>query len=164
MLGWWQMPGPVEAQAQAVSEGWRHWKTLHLEHKRTAKTRAFISLAVGFAAAFAIRLILLWSYAREAFAGLALAGLLAAARFGRPEGVRIVGQAHVPAQFEKLTQDGVTEALGSIGVSGIDKFLREGGQLRYPNPVRQHGPGWRAEVELPRRVTATQRIARRAPL
>jgi S-DNA-T family DNA segregation ATPase FtsK/SpoIIIE len=158
-LQWWLFPVPVEAHAQAAAEGWRHWRTLHNEHKRTAKNRAIIS-------AFVIGAVYLaggelWLRARAVFLGLAAAGMLAAARFGRPEGVQIVTPAHVPAEFEPLTQDVMTEALGSVGISGIDRFLREGGRLRYPHPVRQDGPGWRAEVELPRGVTATMVIERR---
>ena len=34
----------------------------------------------------------------------------------------------------------------------------------FPSPVREDGPGWRAEVDLPYGVTATQVIERREQL
>ena len=80
--------------------------------------------------------------------------------------MEIVTPHAVPAEFEKLTQDVVLRALGSLGISGIDKYLREGKPTAqfFPHPVRQDGPGWRAEVDLPYGVTATQVIERREQL
>jgi S-DNA-T family DNA segregation ATPase FtsK/SpoIIIE len=158
-LQWWLMPVPVEAHVQAVGEGWRAWRTVHREHKQTAKVRFWISAGVGVAGLFAFGQ--LWIHLRLVAGCVTLAGLFAAARFGRPEGVRIVQAAHVPSELVKLTPEVVSVALGSIGISGIDRHLREGGALNFPHPVRQDGPGWRAEVELPRGVTATMVIERR---
>jgi DNA segregation ATPase FtsK/SpoIIIE, S-DNA-T family len=160
-LHWWLFPVPFDVHADAVRDGWRAWRAVSTDHRRIAKARAWISLAVCFAAAFAVRLLLLWAHGRQVLAGLGVAAMLAGARYGRPEGARIVQAAHVPAEFEPVTQDLITEALASVGISGIDRYLREGKHLRYPHPVRQDGPGWRAEVELPRGVTATMVIERR---
>jgi S-DNA-T family DNA segregation ATPase FtsK/SpoIIIE len=158
-LMWWLMPVPPEAHLAARQEGWRSWKSLHNVHKETTKQRAVISAAVGGAAVLGG--YVLWLHVRWALFLLAGALLLAAARFGRPEGHRIITPARVPSQYEKLTPDVVVRALGSIGISGIDKWLREGRELVFPAPVRQDGPGWRAEVDLPWGVTAEMVIERR---
>jgi S-DNA-T family DNA segregation ATPase FtsK/SpoIIIE len=58
----------------------------------------------------------------------------------------------------------ITRALGSLGIAGIDRWLRDGRALVFPSPVREDGPGWRAEVDLPFGVTAAQVIERREQL
>jgi S-DNA-T family DNA segregation ATPase FtsK/SpoIIIE len=163
-LRWWLSPVPLSAHQQAVKEGWRSWNTLHGVHRKTTKARALISLAVAVAA-FAAGY---WAWEASPLIVYAAGGVLVvtAAIVARPEGTRIVTPYAVPAELEKLTQDVVTRALGSLGISGIDKYLREGkptGQL-FPHPVRQDGPGWRAEVDLPYGVTATMVIERREQL
>jgi S-DNA-T family DNA segregation ATPase FtsK/SpoIIIE len=58
----------------------------------------------------------------------------------------------------------ITRALGSLGIAGIDRWLRDGRELVFPSPVREDGPGWRAEVDLPYGVTAAMVIDRREQL
>jgi len=62
------------------------------------------------------------------------------------------------------TQDVITRALGSLGIAGIDRWLRDGRELVFPSPVREDGPGWRAEVDLPFGVTSEMVIERREQL
>jgi S-DNA-T family DNA segregation ATPase FtsK/SpoIIIE len=158
-LRWWLFPLPPHLHAEAAQESWRAWKSLHAVHQKTAKTRALISAAV--AAGVYVAGAAVWAHARLALIPAALVVALAAARFGRPDGVQIITPAQVPGLYEELTQDVITRALGSLGIAGIDRWLREGRQIIYPHPVRQDGPGWRAEVDLPYGVTATQVIERR---
>lgn len=160
LLHWWLFPVPFDAHASAAAEGWRAWKSLHIEHKRTTKTRAFILGAVAVAVTFISEL--LWMYARPVLLGAAGVVLVAAARFGRPEGVRIVTPARVPAQYEPVTLDVVTRALGSLGNSKIDRWLREGREIDYTGPVREDGPGWKVEANLPYGATAGDVIEKRA--
>jgi DNA segregation ATPase FtsK/SpoIIIE, S-DNA-T family len=58
----------------------------------------------------------------------------------------------------------ITRALGGLGIAGIDRWLRDGHQLVFPSPVREDGPGWRAEVDLPYEVTAAMVTERREQL
>jgi S-DNA-T family DNA segregation ATPase FtsK/SpoIIIE len=159
-LQWWLMPVPAEAQFAAVQESWKAWKSLHMTHRQTAKVRAIISGGVLFAVAFGIDLALALHAAWVLYAAAA-AVVLTAARLGRPDGVRIVRPALVPSQYEKLTQDVIVRALGSLGISKIDQWLREGREIVFPHPVRQDGLGWRAEVDLPFGATATMVMERR---
>jgi S-DNA-T family DNA segregation ATPase FtsK/SpoIIIE len=156
-LRWWLSPVPAAAQVQAAGQGWREWKALHLVHRRTAKVRAWISAGVIIALVTAAETAPRWVlYAAGA------AALIAAAVLGRPEGVRIITPARVPSQYEPLTQDVVTRALGSLGNAKIDRWLREGRQIAFTGPVRQDGPGWRAECDLPYGATAVDVIEKRA--
>jgi S-DNA-T family DNA segregation ATPase FtsK/SpoIIIE len=163
-LRWWLSPVPASAHQQAVSEGWRSWKTVHGVHVKTTKNRALISLAVAAAAAVAGKVA--WSFSPWILYGAAAALVITAAIVARPEGTRIVTPHAVPAELAKLTQDVVVRALGSLGISGIDRWLREGkpADQFFPHPIRQDGPGWRAEIDLPYGVTATQVIERREQL
>ena len=72
-----------------------------------------------------------------------------AGRAGRPAGKPIVTAATLPATVQAPDQDVITRALGSLGIAGIDRWLRDGRPLVFPSPVREDGPGWRAEVDLP---------------
>lgn len=164
-LRWWLSPVPLSAHQQAVSEGWRSWKTVHGVHVKTTKTRGLISLAVGGPAVYLG--ICAWTVSPLILAAAGAVLVVTAALVARPEGARIVTPHAVPSEFAKLTQDVVVRALGSLGLSGIDKFLRDpakdAGQF-FPHPIRQDGPGWRAEIDLPFGVTATQVIERREQL
>ena len=163
-LRWWLSPVPLTAHQQAVSEGWRSWKTVHGVHVKTTGTRGRISLAI--AAGSAIAGYAAWSVSPLIVAAAGAVLVVTAALVARPEGTRIVTPHAAPAGLAKLTQDVVVRALGSLGISGIDRWLREGkpADQFFPHPIRQDGPGWRAEVDLPYGVTATQVIERREQL
>jgi DNA segregation ATPase FtsK/SpoIIIE, S-DNA-T family len=84
------------------------------------------------------------------------------AHAGRPAGKPIVTAATLPATVQAPDQDVITRALGALGIAGIDRWLRDGRPLVFPSPVREDGPGWRAEVDLPFGVTAAMVTERRA--
>jgi len=100
-----------------------------------------------------------WAWALLA-AGLFVAFALA----GRPEGKTITTRAELPAQVQPPTQDVIIRALGSIGIAEINKAIKELAFPPLPAPVREDGPGWRAEVDLPYGVTASMVIDRREQL
>lgn len=159
-LRWWLSPIPASAQVQAVEEGWRAWAALHQIHRMTTKTRAIISAVVLVFGIFLMRLA--WDDMRWALLAAYVVLFGIAASVVRPEGVKIVTPAAIPAQYEPLTQDVVTRALGSLGNAKIDRWLREGRQIAFAGPVRQDGPGWRVEADLPFGVTATDIVEKRA--
>jgi S-DNA-T family DNA segregation ATPase FtsK/SpoIIIE len=70
----------------------------------------------------------------------------------------------LPADVQPPTQDVIVRALGSLGIAEVNKALAAGTFPPLPSPVREDGPGWRAEVDLPYGVTATQVIDRREQL
>jgi S-DNA-T family DNA segregation ATPase FtsK/SpoIIIE len=159
-LRWWLFPVPAAVWADAIADGHRHWHRTKAVHKETTLTRVKISAAV-LAAAWALGAVA-WAWApRWVLFLLAPAAVVVLSRFGRPEGVRIVKPAVVPQAYEVLTQDVIARALASLGIAGINAWIRDGHAIDFASPVRQDGPGWRAEINLPYGVTATQIIDRR---
>jgi S-DNA-T family DNA segregation ATPase FtsK/SpoIIIE len=160
---WWLFPVPPEVYADALADGHRAWHRTAKVHRDVSAARAVISLAVIFAASglftVASRHVPAWGWV---LAGLGVLPVLA--RYGRPSSVRIVGHATVPPEYEALTQDVIARALGSLGLAGINQWIREERKIVFASPVRQDGPGWRAEVDLPYGVTAAQVIERREQL
>jgi S-DNA-T family DNA segregation ATPase FtsK/SpoIIIE len=94
----------------------------------------------------------------------AIALFVAFALAGRPQGATITTRAELPAQVQPPTQDVIIRALGSIGVAEINKAIAAGAFPPLPSPVREDGPGWRAEVDLPYGVTAAMVVDRREQL
>jgi len=87
--------------------------------------------------------------------------LVALGIYGAPADRRaLLTTAVVSAQHTKLTGEIVTRALLALGVGGINARNR----ITFPAPITRDGPGWRAEVDLPYGVTATDVLERRAKL
>jgi DNA segregation ATPase FtsK/SpoIIIE, S-DNA-T family len=163
LLAWWHVPDLHLLESQAAADGLIHEHLrLHKVGRETRKGRGLI-LAVS-AAGVIIALAALTYAPRWAWALLALAVVPALARAGRPAGKPIVTSAVLPAAVQAPSQDVITRAMASLGIPGIDRWLRDGHELAFPAPVREDGPGWRAEVDLPYGVTATQVIERREQL
>lgn len=144
-LHWWLAPVPLAAHTDAAGEGWRAWRTVHTEHKRTAKTRAWISLAVLVPAAVAVTLavaLLPWWW----FIPAAVALLPLLARAGRPEDRRIIRPATVTPRFRKLSADVVLRAYYAAGLGDADKT---GQQITFGGPMSRDGDGSRVLVDLP---------------
>ena len=93
-------------------------------------------------------------------AALALAAL-GFGLLGAPADKPLIGQAVVKTKVVKLTSDIVVRALGSLGIAGINKALANREGIAFPEPIERDGPGFRAVVDLPYGVTATDVIERR---
>jgi S-DNA-T family DNA segregation ATPase FtsK/SpoIIIE len=136
----------------------------HTQRTKTTGNRWKIT-----AAAAAVVLVLMLVLARFApwwgWLLVALGLVVVFARHGqRQAGKPIVHSAVVPSQYEKLTQDIIVRALGSLGLAGIDKVLREGRDIVFVTPVQRDRPGWRVTIDLPWGVVAEEVIARRDKL
>ncbi|WP_084263535.1 FtsK/SpoIIIE domain-containing protein [Actinomadura formosensis] len=81
---------------------------------------------------------------------------------GTPTDRRILDTAVVSTKAPKLTSEIVVRALASLGNAEINKAVGKGGSgITFPAPITRDGPGWRAEVDLPYGVTATDIMERR---
>jgi DNA segregation ATPase FtsK/SpoIIIE, S-DNA-T family len=163
ILAWWHATDLYKLEHEAAADG------LLADHLRLHKQGRETRTARGIILAVAAFIVLVAVVAAVKFAPwLLVAAVLAAipvlARAGRPAGKPAFPSATLPPSVQPPTQDVITRALGSLGISGIDKWLREERPLVFPSPVREDGPGWRAEVDLPFGVTATQVIERREQL
>jgi DNA segregation ATPase FtsK/SpoIIIE, S-DNA-T family len=164
VLAWWHVPDMTRLEHQAAADG---LLSDHLRiHKagreiRTARGAilAACALVVVAAAVIMVRLAPAWAWIL-----LGVVALPLLARAGRPAGKPIVTAATLPAAVQAPDQDVITRALGALGIAGIDRWLRDGRPLVFPSPVREDGPGWRAEVDLPFGVTAAMVTERREQL
>ncbi|HEU5026209.1 MAG TPA: cell division protein FtsK [Spirillospora sp.] len=81
---------------------------------------------------------------------------------GTPTDRRILDTAVVSTKAPKLTSEIVVRALAALGNAEINKAVGKGGAgITFPAPITRDGPGWRAEVDLPYGVTATDIMERR---
>ncbi|MEV4253262.1 cell division protein FtsK [Spirillospora sp. NPDC049652] len=81
---------------------------------------------------------------------------------GTPKDKRVLDTAVVSTKAPKLTSEIVVRALSSLGIAEINKAVgKGGGGITFPAPITRDGPGWRAEVDLPYGVTATDIMERR---
>jgi DNA segregation ATPase FtsK/SpoIIIE, S-DNA-T family len=161
---WWWLLEQHDLRSDAVIAGdAREWRALHREAKETRKIRGLVLLAelVALAAAGAMLAVFGAWWAWSAAGG---AAVLLLARAGRPDGHRIISPAVIPPQYAEPTQDSITEALGSLGIAGINQAIKDGRGIAFVSPVMRDGPGWGVQLDLPRGVTAGHIIARRPEL
>ncbi|WP_030543106.1 FtsK/SpoIIIE domain-containing protein [Streptomyces albus] len=150
---------PVEAKA-AASADIEAWLSLSREHSRRVRPRRVLSAVLaaagavgGAVAAFALPA---WSLGSIGCGALALLGL-AGTQEDKPVVTRYVSVTHLRA----LDSTEVFEALAAIGIGGGPKG-RTG--VSFAAEIQRDGPGWRAEVDLPRGVEATKVLDKRAAL
>jgi DNA segregation ATPase FtsK/SpoIIIE, S-DNA-T family len=164
IIAWWHIPGTAKLESEAAASGLlnEHLR-LHKQGRETRKARGTIlalclaALIVGVVAM--VRFSPWWGWALAAVALFVLSALA-----GRPQGKTITTRAQIPAQVQPPTGDVIFRALGSLGIAQISRALADRSMPPLPAPVREDGPGWRAEIDLPYGVTATQVIERREAL
>ncbi len=97
-----------------------------------------------------------------------VSGLLAVVVFGlagRVPDKPLLDRAVVVPKAAKLTSDVVVRALSVLGIGGITQALgKNQNAIVFTAPISRDGPGWRAEVDLPPGVTATEVVERRDKL
>jgi S-DNA-T family DNA segregation ATPase FtsK/SpoIIIE len=164
ILAWWHIPGATKLEWEAAAKGsLNDHLRLHKQGRETRKARGTIlAFCLVLLAAAVVAMVLLapwWGW------GLAAVVLYASfALAGRPNGKTITSKAVLPSDVAPPTADVIVRALGAMGISQINAAIKDGPPINFPSPVREDGPGWRFEVDLPYGVTATQIIERREQL
>lgn len=126
------------------------------------KNRAIGSLAALVAAG--IGSVVAWAFWPPAPLLELAAGVVALVWNGRPVGAPfIVDRTVTPTTVARLTSDVVARALASLGISELRKAV-ERRELAFTAPIVRDGQGWRAEIDLPHGVTATDVIEKRPEL
>ena len=164
LISWWHIPGTTRLEWDAAANGLltQHLQ-LHRAGKETRRARGTIlALCLAGLAAAAVALARFGPWWSWVPLGLVLFAAFALA--GRPQGTTITTRAEIPAQVQPPTQDVIIRALGSIGIAEINKAIAGAAFPPLPSPVREDGPGWRAEVDLPYGVTAAMVVDRREQL
>ncbi|WP_344289448.1 FtsK/SpoIIIE domain-containing protein [Streptomyces synnematoformans] len=149
---------PVQAKA-ATSADVEAWLMLSREHSRRVRPRRITSAVVGGLGTVAgLSFTLLapwWLLAPAGTAALALLGLA-----GRDPDKPVVTHYVAVDRLKALTSTEVFEALEAIGITG----RRGRGGVEFAAEVQRDGPGWRAEVNLPRGVEASSVLEKRSAL
>lgn len=86
---------------------------------------------------------------------------------GTPADKPLLDTAVVMHSAQPLTSEEVIRALSVLNIAGINRALKAGdnGKRWFPAPIsRENGTGWRADIELPRGVTATEVVEKREEL
>lgn len=112
-------------------------------------------VALGTVAALAVPPVALWGAGAAAVAGLGLAG--------KPADKPLATRAVVKVRLQPLTSPMVERALSRIGIAALSSGKPED-RVNWPSPIREDGPGWLAEVDLPGGVTAAEVCERRDKL
>lgn len=153
-------------KAAAASSRTSEYMMLSRQHTARIRARVGTSLAVAVATLVTAAIVLptapaaaLWG---GVWAGLSLLGLLGR----KPDAKPLIDRAVLPSQVEKLTSDAVLKALGSLGISEITRALtaKADEEIGFTAPITRDGPGWRAEVNLPRGVVVTDVLDKRDKL
>ena len=166
IIAWWHVPDLYQLEHQAAADG---LLTDHLRiHKQGRETRTARGIDPGCLRRRSRRPRWPAGQPVRALVGVGRCSALVAvpvlARHGRPAGKPIVAAGGPAGRGAGADQDVITRALGALGIAGINRWLRDGRALVFPSPVREDGPGWRAEVDLPYGVTAAMVIDRREQL
>ncbi|WP_215548655.1 cell division protein FtsK [Amycolatopsis sp. CA-230715] len=90
--------------------------------------------------------------------------LTAVGWWGAPADKPVAGRAVDSDKAPKLTSAMIEDALGALGIAGINQALAKGRGIAFPSPIVRDGPGWRADIDLPPGVTAGDVIDRRERL
>lgn len=149
---------PVEVKA-ATEADIEAWLSLSREHSRRVHPRRVMSAVVGgtttLAGTVAAFVLPAWELGAAGIGTTALLGLAGAVQ-DRPLITRYVAVNTLRA----LTSTEVFDALEAIGIGG--KKGKSG--VEFAAEVQRDGPGWRAEVDLPKGVTADKVLEKRAEL
>lgn len=135
---------------------------LKLSRQRDQRVRARLAVFVPALILCLVGAVIVWFTAPDYIlwsAGLVLVAL--AGVLGRPPDRRLLDRAVVPTRAAKLTSDVVLRAMTSLGIGQINEAARAGGGVSFPAPIVRDGPGWRATMDLPYGVTATDVLERR---
>lgn len=135
---------------------------LKLSRQRDARVRIRLPLAVTGVVLAGVGVVLGWSLLPGWLPWTGLVALVAVLGvYGAPADRRaVLDTAVVSTKHAKLTSEIVTRALQSLGIGQINPRTR----ITFPAPIVRDGPGWRAEVDLPYGVTATDVLERRDKL
>lgn len=127
---------------------------------RTAMTIVAVLVLVGLLAAVLLAAPVLVQIvaAASVLGGL---GIL-----GRNPDKPIAGRAVDATKEPRLTSDLIVDALGTLGVGDLNKAITKHGAkaIAFVSPIVRDGAGWRAEIDLPAGVTASEVIDKRDKL
>ena len=164
-IAWWWVAEQTYLRVQAVASNEpRTWESLHKRAREARLVRGFVLLGEVAAAAIFAGIITAYVPWAWAIVGCVVIPLLAWA--GHPADKPILESAVVPSHLEPVTRDLIVHALGTLGISELNKALgkdRENAVVFF-DPIVRDGEGWLARMDLPHGVTASQVSEKREEL
>jgi len=133
---------------------------------RRVRWRAMVTVALVLTLALAVTALTLLTPTGVQYATLA-ALVVVLGGLGAPADKPLLRTAVVRRDAAPLTSAEVFSALAALNIKGINDAIRRGdtGKKWFTAPIsRENGTGWRAEVELPRGVTASTVVDKREEL
>ncbi|MCA1654938.1 MAG: cell division protein FtsK [Pseudonocardiaceae bacterium] len=138
---------------------------LKLSRQRDLRVRSRSGMAALVAAVVISAAVVGWLLTPPWVHALAVVVLVAGlGMVGRAPDARLLGTAVIATKRQKLTSVVVVRALMALGIGQINQTSKAGGGITFPSEIVRDGPGWRAEVDLPYGVTATDVLERRDKL
>ncbi|MGO1057466.1 DUF3631 domain-containing protein [Crossiella sp. CA198] len=171
LRGWWRWLADAEAKPLRLAAVHAADAQTYLRLSAQRNTRVGTRLLVTGAALAAVFIgwfllpgdAPLWT--RWEIWGLTLAALLGLGVAGSPADKPIATRAVVSTQVAKLTSEVIVRALTVLGLGGITSALSKNpNAITFAAPITRDGPGWRADIDLPPGVTATEVADKRAKL
>lgn len=167
--GWARWAFDTEARELRLSaaNSSRTSEYMMLSRQHTSRVRSRVSASLVMAVAGLITAAIVVPAAPVSLLiGSAMAGMSLLGMLGRKPDQPLIDRAVLPTRVEKLTSENVLAALGSIGISAINRALdgKGGEEIGFTAPITRDGPGWRAEISLPRGVVASDVMERRDKL
>lgn len=138
---------------------------LTTKRDRRVRWRGMVTLALMVALAIAVGALMLAPVAAQYTTLTVL--VMALGFLGASPDKPLLGTAVVRHDAAPLTSAEVFTALAALNIKGINDAIRRGdnGSRWFTAPiVRENGTGWRADVELPRGVTASTVVDKREEL
>lgn len=162
IVRWWHIPHASELEFRAARAGLiNDHLRIHKASKETRKIRG-IYIAAATAAVLLAGAAMWMLTPHWIWLPLAAAATFPLGRIGAPRNKPIIHKAALPAHVQPPTPDIITAALGSLGITGINQAIKDGGNLRFVTDVHRDGEGWRTDLDLPYGVTVKMILARRA--
>lgn len=157
------LEGEPVRQATVRTEDAEAYLRLSRQRDRRVRWRGMVGVFVLGALAVAIVTVALAPNWAQWTAGIIMLVLLGA--IGRPADKPLLDTAVVVPRAARLTSDVVVRALSVLGIAGIGQALaKDPRAIAFPAPITRDGPGWRADIDLPYGITASEVIERREKL
>lgn len=164
-VGWWWVAEQTILRHRAIADGdTDKYLRVHKHAREVRLVRGFILLAELVALVVVANLIS--DYHMWIWVLIAVVGVPFLAWIGRPDDKPIVTSAVVPAAVDRLTIELIVRSLGALGISEMNKALREDPAKAIQTidgPMRDGG-GWLWRGDLPPGVTAGDVSDKRAEL
>ncbi|MGF6944075.1 cell division protein FtsK [Nocardioides panzhihuensis] len=136
---------------------------LREDHRRQIKARVFLAVLMLLTVAGIAAYVVYGIDSLMVQLGLGLAALAGLGLLGRNPDKPITGRAVDTAKEPRLTSDLILNALGSLGLARLNQAMaKEGAKaIAFVSPIMRDGAGFRAELDLPPGVTASEVIEQR---